>query len=169
MKKTISRVKQYLNILFTVTVVCYFVFSIVFSMLLFTGDLILSVSRGDSMTPTIQSNSFGLLWKQNAYAVGDVIAFKTQSCSILHRIVEARSDGYITKGDANDVVDPWLVPKQDVIGKLIFSVPYLGLLFFYSSYVSIFFIVLSLFLLFVWVRNLRRKPTACDSSATNSN
>jgi signal peptidase len=163
MKKTASKGKHCLSLLFTVTTVCFFVFSIVFSVLLFTGNLVLSVSIGDSMTPTIQSNSFNVLWKQNAYAVGDVIAFKTQSYPVLHRIVEACPDGYITKGDANNVVDPWLVSKQDVIGKLIFSVPYLGLFFSYSSYVSTFFIVLSLSLLFVWVRNLRRKPVVCDN------
>ena len=150
-------------------VVCYFVFSIVFSMLLFTGNLILSVSRGDSMIPTIQSNSLDVLWRQNAYAFGDIIAFKTPQYTVLHRIVEARTDGYITKGDANNVVDPWIVPKQDVIGKLIFSVPHLGLILSYLSYVSMFFIVLSLILFFAWVRNLWRKPAACNSISCKQN
>jgi signal peptidase len=112
------------------------------------------VSIGDSMTPTIQSNSFNVLWKQDAYAVGDIIAFKTQLHHVLHRIVEVRPDGYVTKGDANEVVDPWLVPKQDVIGKLIFCVPYLGSLFFYSQYVSIFFIVLFLIVLYSFLSSL---------------
>lgn len=141
-------------------VVCYFVFSIAFSILLFTGNLALATTVGLSMTPTIQPNSLVVFWRQSAYSVGEVIAFKVPPYSILHRIVAVQADGYVTKGDANDVTDPGIVQKQNVVGKLILIIPYLGPILFYSSYVAIFFAVLSFTLFFVWVRELQRKPAA---------
>ena len=33
---------------------------------------------------------------------------------------------YITKGDANNAPDPKKITKKDIIGKVIFSIPYVG-------------------------------------------
>lgn len=65
--------------------------------------------------------------------VGDVITFRLSgSTRATHRIIEvAERDGGIafrTKGDANDYADNGLVSPSDIVGKVAFSIPYLGFL-----------------------------------------
>jgi len=47
-----------------------------------------------------------------------------------HRIVaiEKLAQGAVfrTKGDANDTADPWLIPRESVVGRPVAVVPYLG-------------------------------------------
>src|SRR5581483_7135669 len=53
--------------------------------------------------------------------VGDVITFHPPSASgttYTHRVVAKRTDGTLTtKGDNNDVADPWSVGRNDLIGR----------------------------------------------------
>ncbi|MDN5356940.1 MAG: signal peptidase [Candidatus Methanomethylophilaceae archaeon] len=52
-------------------------------------------------------------------AVGDVIAYDRGGTMIVHRVIEIRDDSsFITKGDANDGIDPIVYPEQ-VIGKIV--------------------------------------------------
>ncbi len=66
---------------------------------------------------------------------GDIIAFslkKDPKTTTSHRVVEViKEDGlfFRTKGDANEDVDPDLVPASAVSSKVIFHVPRLGTLF----------------------------------------
>lgn len=67
----------------------------------------------------------------DALEEGDVITFLlTGDTMATHRIVEVIGSGedvqFRTKGDANDTEDGSLVRASDVIGKVIFSIPYLG-------------------------------------------
>ena len=63
--------------------------------------------------------------------VGDVITFRLSGSTLAtHRIMEVvEQDGemaFRTKGDANDHPDNGLVKPSSVVGKVMFSVPYLG-------------------------------------------
>lgn len=63
--------------------------------------------------------------------VGDVITFKlTDEVVATHRIVEIKEDNgykeFYTKGDSNEDVDEKSVAEEDIIGKPIFTIPYLG-------------------------------------------
>lgn len=63
--------------------------------------------------------------------VGDVITFQlTGEAVATHRIVEVvgGSGGPIfrTKGDANDTVDGNLISAENIVGKVVFTIPYLG-------------------------------------------
>ncbi len=66
--------------------------------------------------------------------VGDAITFALDEDTIAtHRIIEIVPDEedpsvlrFATKGDANDVADGSLVHYKNVIGKPVFTVPYLG-------------------------------------------
>ncbi|MFW6117098.1 MAG: signal peptidase I [Thermoproteota archaeon] len=63
---------------------------------------------------------------------GDIICFKiSESTSVTHRVVNITQEGYITKGDANEDPDQWRVKKEDLIGKVICSIPYLGHLIYF--------------------------------------
>ncbi len=59
--------------------------------------------------------------------VGDVVIYQspTAGYTIVHRVVQIRSDGYIVKGDNNVIPDP-LVQFSQVKGKVVFAVPILG-------------------------------------------
>ena len=61
--------------------------------------------------------------------IGDIICFTlTEPTSITHRIINITDEGFITKGDANEDPDHWIVKKENVIGKAILTVPFIGYL-----------------------------------------
>lgn len=93
---------------------------------------VLTVLSG-SMEPKIKTGSVVVVKPAKDYGVGDIITFgkisKTET-PITHRIKEVKlSEGntvYVTKGDANESADPKEISKNEVIGKTLFSVPFLG-------------------------------------------
>jgi signal peptidase len=61
--------------------------------------------------------------------IGDIICFRlSEPTSITHRIINITDEGFITKGDANEDPDQWIVKKENVIGKAILTVPFIGYL-----------------------------------------
>lgn len=61
--------------------------------------------------------------------VGDIILYKLNNQTIIHRIhsiVDSEKNIYITKGDNNEIVDPEQVNSNQIIGKVIFSIPKIG-------------------------------------------
>lgn len=84
-------------------------------------------------------------------AVGDVIIFKDpwgkNNTFITHRIVslEKREERiFQTKGDANNVEDDFKVPASNIVGRLIFVIPFAGYLpeVLKNKYIYLFTIVL---------------------------
>lgn len=93
------------------------------------------IVQSGSMEPAISTGSLVLVQVQERYQTDEVITFTTRGTSNVpttHRIVrDALQAGelvYYTKGDANADVDPEPVRLENVIGKVVFSVPYLGYL-----------------------------------------
>ena len=85
------------------------------------------------MEPSIPVGSMVIVKSSQEYRVGDVITFGADTQGQIpttHRIAEVREeDGrtrFVTKGDANEVADPETTALRDVIGKVLFSVPYAG-------------------------------------------
>ena len=69
--------------------------------------------------------------KAEAIKVGDIITFRSPTNGKLmsHRVAaveERESYQFRTKGDANEDVDPSLVPAENVVGRVCFKVPHLG-------------------------------------------
>jgi len=86
-----------------------------------------------SMEPTIPVGSIVVIKPANpeTLKVGDIICFKVETerpTTVTHRIIGITSQGFITKGDANEDPDTWIVKKQDVIGEVIAIIPYIGYL-----------------------------------------
>jgi signal peptidase len=48
------------------------------------------------------------------------------SQSVTHRLVEVRPEGLVTRGDANNVEDDWIVPREAVLGRVVWHVPAIG-------------------------------------------
>jgi len=63
-------------------------------------------------------------------SMGDIIAYRLGKLLVTHRVVEViRGQGepsFIIKGDANEHPDLAPVPAANVVGEVVFDVPYLG-------------------------------------------
>jgi signal peptidase len=98
----------------------------------------LFVVQSGSMEPTIKTGSLVIVQPQSQYKKNDVITFKIQpeadiknpNLLITHRIFDIKDVGgqtfFITKGDANNAPDMEERPIGNVLGKVVFSIPYLG-------------------------------------------
>ncbi len=86
-----------------------------------------------SMEPAIHTGSIVVIKPEENYKEGDVITFgkdTKKDIPTTHRIVKIRAvEGkllFTTKGDANDSGDSTEIRKNQIIGKVLFSVPYIG-------------------------------------------
>ena len=139
---SVAWMKKFSKIIYNIFIVCLAMIAIllVVSVLpitrLFGGQAgnfkILTVLSG-SMEPEIHTGSIVAIKSAMEYKIGDIITFgkisKTQTPTT-HRIFEIKDNNgqkiYITKGDANNSPDMKEVLGSEVVGKVIFSVPYLG-------------------------------------------
>jgi signal peptidase len=103
------------------------------SMLPISGNYKIKIVLSCSMEPAIQMGSIVVVKPAEVYERGDIITFgedTREKIPISHRIVEMRVAGgeyrFVTKGDANDSPDAREVRESEIIGKVLFSVPYAG-------------------------------------------
>ena len=79
----------------------------------------------ESMEPTIMTHALCLTdMVHKDVKVGDVVVYRHTyedgpTVLIVHRVIEIRDDGIVTKGDNNEEADGWVTPKEDIIGKII--------------------------------------------------
>lgn len=79
-----------------------------------------------SMSPTIPSKS-AVIVEEHHYHVGQVVTFTEDGLTVTHRLISINAKGLITtKGDANSTVDPWYVPKSQIIGGVVTTLPEVG-------------------------------------------
>jgi signal peptidase I len=120
------------------TVIVIMVFAIFANFLIIAQDLFapLKIVEGESMRPTIDPNDAVLVTSVNRDALkeGDIIVFKDPEDpeqSIVHRVIgleENRGAKYaITKGDGNEVRDPFRIPLANIWGKVSLKIPRAGL------------------------------------------
>ena len=96
------------------------------------GIRVLVVQSG-SMEPAIKTASIVVVKPENDYREGDIVSFNNKEVAgvpITHRILKSEINGsralYTTKGDANNAADGVEITGGDIIGKVWFSVPFLG-------------------------------------------
>lgn len=98
------------------------------------GVKFLMVQSG-SMEPAIKVGSVVIIGKSDEYKEGDIVTYligentdlRNAANIITHRIVKiSEEEGIVTKGDANDTPDSIKVTKDQIIGKVRFSLPFLG-------------------------------------------
>ena len=76
------------------------------------------------MNPTLKPGDGLELYTYKSPAeirVGDVIVYPhpSRTVDVVHRIIEIRPGGVITRGDNNNKIDPYTVRFDDIIGKVI--------------------------------------------------
>jgi signal peptidase I len=124
-----------LKIIYNIFVTCLVAMALLLaiSVLPITGNFkILTVLSG-SMEPALHIGSVVAIKPAKEYQVGDIITFNQNSKTKIpttHRIFDIKiQEGkpvYITKGDNNSVPDRTEILKNEIVGKALFSVPYLG-------------------------------------------
>lgn len=61
--------------------------------------------------------------------VGDVVTFRAADRLVTHRVTEVRPGAelsFVTKGDANEEVDPAPVEQEALVGRVVLDVPHFG-------------------------------------------
>lgn len=108
-----------------ITVICTM---IVIAASFYKGFVILT----GSMTPNIKEDSVIIVKdiEFDSIKKGDIITFRTSEI-ITHRVVDILQDNdgkvYLqTKGDANNRNDDFKIYENDMIGKVVFVIPYIG-------------------------------------------
>ncbi|MDP2930537.1 MAG: signal peptidase I [bacterium] len=118
---------------FFLTCIALIAVLLIFSVFPITGNYKLMIVQSGSMSPAIKMGSIVIVKPVQDYKIGDVITFgemtKTKAPTS-HRIydikVQAGEPMYITKGDANNAPDTREITKRDIVGKVLFSVPFVG-------------------------------------------
>lgn len=122
-----------------------------------------------SMEPAIGMGSLTIVKgvSQDELAVNDIITFMPVESSetlVTHRVIEINRDdnSFATKGDGNNVSDSSPVYYDDVVGKVVLSIPLLGYVINYlkTPYSIVTFIVL--LILTGLIRHLIRVSKATD-------
>jgi len=69
-----------------------------------------------------------ILYNPENLEVGDVGVYASglHEYPIIHRIIKIDENGYIFKGDHNNDSDPYEVQSEQLIGKALFKIPYIG-------------------------------------------
>ena len=106
---------------------------LIVSVLPITGNYKIMTVISGSMAPEIKMGSVVVVKPVSDYKIGDVITFgpynKTKAPTT-HRIYDIKvvdsESVYITKGDVNNAPDSREIKKSDIVGKVLFSVPFMG-------------------------------------------
>ena len=90
----------------------------------------------NSMYPAIAPGSIIISAPEESYAKGDIITYKEinrktdleTGKAITHRIISENKDEkiFVTKGDANEQPDPGNIKNEQILGKVYFTIPYIG-------------------------------------------
>lgn len=143
-KKSIG--KKIIDVLSNIILVILGIFIVYMLIFMFTGMKTnetptifghqIYIVRSNSMNPTFETGSLLVVKQVNksSIEVSDIITYKrnSESTATTHRVVDIQNDDglqFVTRGDANNVDDPMPVSSNDVLGKVVFIIPYIGYLF----------------------------------------
>lgn len=150
-----------------IVVVCAVIFGL--GVPIANGGLKPLIILSSSMEPVMSPGDVAVVRKTppSKISEGDILAFEDPSgranVLITHRVVKAmRENGELqfrTKGDAVEERDPFKVKSTDVVGKVVFQIPFLGYLFHYGknplAFISLIMIPAAL-LIFGEIRNIMK-------------
>ncbi|MEH3078385.1 MAG: signal peptidase I [Quadrisphaera sp.] len=96
------------------------------------GQMRLVVTHGVSMQPLYHQGDLVAVWREDRYRVGDIIAFDhdgtdASKTRVLHRVISASDEGFVTQGDNNPNPDPGVTHPDRVLGRAVLHLPGAGL------------------------------------------
>ena len=91
------------------------------------GPLGLIWVHGTSMEPTLQAGDVAIVYRSDAYVVGDVIAFAApEGAVVIHRVIDVEGDTYVPQGDNRERTDHWRPTAEDITGRMVVRLPGAG-------------------------------------------
>lgn len=89
------------------------------------GDVSYVNVRGISMEPTLYTGDLVVMRRQDAYEVGQVVAFESDmnGAVVVHRIVDVVGGRHLLKGDNNAFLDRFTPTVDEIIGAEVFTIP----------------------------------------------
>lgn len=162
MKKIISKTFRVIDyLLLAIIIVC--VSSVVYNKIkypkspptIFKYQMYVDVTN--SMVPDLHVNDIIIIekCKKENINVGDVITFREGNATVTHRIVEIIKDNgetkYKTKGDNNKLEDDRLISYEEIEGKYLSKIRYLG--FFITDKVSFILLILLILIISIFPYN----------------
>lgn len=122
------RLAKWLTNILLVLVVLVAIFAIILPTALSAR---LAIVYSSSMTPEMPAGSLALMEPVDTATieVGDIIAFNPpwdEDVTVSHRVAEIVSTGFVTKGDAVEDSDPFIIPEENVIGGVSWHIPLVG-------------------------------------------
>ena len=136
-------------------------------LVLFLSGIILNIRPyivlSGSMESTVHTGSLCLIktdYDFEKVKVNDIIAFQKSKTMITHRVIRIDNEQqtFITKGDANSVLDNGFVDKNSFRGLNVFAVPYLGYVvdFLFGSIFAVFCLITVVADLNKWKKEKRK-------------
>ncbi len=104
-----------------------------------TYEIMPSVVLSGSMKPVVFAGDMIFIKGIDAkeIKIGDIITYKKGKNLITHRVLNIKKTNekllFETKGDVNNIKDEYLVTEEQVVGKKIFRVRFLGYICYYIS------------------------------------
>ena len=94
------------------------------------GDTTVMMVQGQSMLPTILPGSIVVAKEAPEYNIDDIVAYEqrqgTLSKIVVHRIIDETEKGFVIQGDNNPKKDVGYPTEDVILGKVLFSTPYMG-------------------------------------------
>ena len=144
----------------------FFAFIVITSRTSFIFGIQSFVILTGSMEPALPVGTIVITQQSSTYNKNDIIAFKKDDKTVTHRIVEVKNENnvfsYKTRGDANNVDDIDLVRKDNILGKMVFLIPFLGSFVLYLKTIPGFliFIVLPAIIYIIFeIFNIKKEMT----------
>jgi signal peptidase I len=100
-----------------------------FPLLPIENNYSLKMVLSGSMEPTIKTGGVVMVKPTSEYQIGDVITYQYGHYSrnlTTHRIIGKTEEGFITQGDNNNAADLHPVEREQIKGKVLLTIPYVG-------------------------------------------
>ena len=118
------------------------------------------IIKTNSMEPTIGINDVVIAKKVEKKEIkkGDVITFLQDGEVITHRITQIDEEGnYTTKGDNNNIEDIFKITYDNIEGKHVLTIPYLGAIVLALDNKIVFLIITLIVLIFMFITILNEE------------
>lgn len=119
-----------------------------------------------SMEPTIKTGSIVVVKNANANEIEDedIITFKAgnKGTLVTHRVKEIVNNGnveFVTQGDANNTVDGSIVTSENLVGKVVLAIPFMGTasVFIKNNIVPILILFFTIIIIVTYIKYILKK------------